>query len=444
MNKRTSIINALDYFDEIGKKLRGIVRASQIKNEEPDSNRVVSRLFSLEFQAHLLNLSTKRVRELVQTGELISSAYIEKQKIKFSQEELFHNMEMRNCLPPPTNGRPKVIAVSQYKGGVGKTTSAVNLAVYLALSGYRVTFIDIDPQGTGTEQLWRGSPISFPEKDVRGLDSLRLEDTIYSLLSARDDTYKRPLEDIQIPTAWNNLKLIPSCVMLDTINIEMSLDTTEKNKEFYWDRFRNRINDFENTDIVVIDSSPNINALNLSALFAADVLLMPVLASMSDVSSFYQYVSHMHVAVDDLVRRKLLVKSRLPYFVPRILISNYERGALDKQIKPVDEIIHLLNKITAKDKGIAAKDTFVRTILQKYLSHYLLDSIILRSDAIKEAANKFMPIFEVDVTAKDDNGLKKHNVTKTTHARCEQAFIEFGAEIKQLLNDLGEYNEQQF
>ena len=55
-----------------------------------------------------------------------------------------------------------------------------------------------------------------------------------------------------------------------------------------------------------------------------------------------------------------------------------------------------------------------------------------------------MPIFEVDVTAKDENGVKKHNVTKTTHSRCEQAFIEFGSEIKQLLNVLGEINEQQF
>lgn len=429
-------INSFHYFRDVASIARKIVRASQMKQDTEANNRVVTKTFNADFQAHLLNLTAKRVRELVQSEELISSTYIENQQIKFTQDELYHNMEQRNMLPKRSDDSPLVVTISQYKGGVGKTTSSVNLAVYLALSGYRVTLIDIDPQGTATEQLWKGSPISIPDANITGMDSIKLEDTVYSILSAREDFNKKAYDELTLDTAWNNLKLIPSCVMLDSINLEMSLDTTERNKEFYWDRLRNKVNEFGETDIVIIDSAPNINALNLSALFASNILLMPILASMSDVSSFYQYVSHMEMAVDDLLRRRLLSEARLPHFIPRILISNYEGGDVGSSKPSVEEIIKKLSKLTAKDKGLESKDTFVRTVLQNYLGEYLLNQPILRSDAVKEAANKFVPIFEIDPNSKGKDGLKRFNVTPRTLSRSETSFIEFGKEIKSLIESI--------
>jgi len=133
-NNKTPKMNALDYFSEVKLEVKNMVRNLQLKAQRPEKQRVITRKFPLDFQAHLLGMSTKRIRDLVKGGTLQCRSYIESNSFKFSQEEIYHNLEIRDSLPK-TGSRPTVIVISQYKGGVGKTTATTNLGVYLALFG---------------------------------------------------------------------------------------------------------------------------------------------------------------------------------------------------------------------------------------------------------------------------------------------------------------------
>jgi cellulose biosynthesis protein BcsQ len=223
--------------------------------------------------------------------------------------------------------------------------------------------------------------------------------------------------------------------MLDSLNIEMSIDSTQKNNEAYWERFKNRIHEFEgNTDVIIIDSAPSITPLNLSALFAADILITPTTASRADITTFHQYISLMENAFTNMVESRLITKDRLPNFIPRILISNHDEPILSDRIKPKKDK-HSPNPKT-NSKFLANEDGNITTILLKTLDRQIIKKPIVSSDAIKESSNNRIPVFEIDTTQKVIDGKKKFTITNKTLKKCEDSYISFGYEIKQIINSL--------
>ncbi|MBQ7680513.1 MAG: ParA family protein [Butyrivibrio sp.] len=146
----------------------------------------------------------------------------------------------------------KVIAIANQKGGVGKTTTAINLSAALAEKGKRVLTIDIDPQGNTTSGL--------------GVNKNDLDQTIYELLigSCR-------LKDCLITTAYDNLDLIPSNVNLAAVEIEL-LDA--ERKEFI---LRDRLTEIrDNYDYIIIDCPPSLSLLTVNAMTTADSVMVPI------------------------------------------------------------------------------------------------------------------------------------------------------------------------
>jgi len=155
--------------------------------------------------------------------------------------ETFHNKIM---------GR--VIAICNQKGGTGKTTTAINLSVYLALQNKKTLLIDLDPQGNSTTGL--------------GLDKTSLEKTSYELLLKIFDV-TRCLTN----TYTNNLQLVPANINL--IGAELEL-INEPDRE---ERLKSAITPIrQDFDFIVIDSPPSLGLLTLNALVAADSVIVPV------------------------------------------------------------------------------------------------------------------------------------------------------------------------
>lgn len=146
-----------------------------------------------------------------------------------------------------------VISVTNQKGGVGKTTSAVNIAYYLAKKGNKTLLVDFDPQGNATSGL--------------GVDKQTLEGTMSEVILET-----KLLADVIIPTEHKNLFLAPATPHLANTEVELA----QANRRFT--RLRNAIDNLPQYDFVVIDSPPSLSLLTVNGLIAARYVLLPVQA----------------------------------------------------------------------------------------------------------------------------------------------------------------------
>ncbi|MFW5967035.1 MAG: ParA family protein [Persicimonas sp.] len=148
----------------------------------------------------------------------------------------------------------KVVAIANQKGGVGKTTTSVNLAACLADEGCRVLLLDMDPQGNATSGL--------------GIERGRLEHSTYDLLMGEIG-----LDELAMPSGVNNLTLIPSTTDLAGAEIELVSHATREYR--LRDELRASELDF---DFVIVDCPPSLGLLTINALAAADTVLVPIQA----------------------------------------------------------------------------------------------------------------------------------------------------------------------
>ncbi|SLN43450.1 Chromosome partitioning protein ParA [Roseovarius litorisediminis] len=156
----------------------------------------------------------------------------------------------------PTRPRgPKIIAVANQKGGVGKTTTTINLGAALAESGARVLIVDLDPQGNASTGL--------------GIEADKREFTTYELLLEEND-----LKDVIQKTSTENLMIIPATVDLSSADIE--LISNEKRSFLLHDALRQHAMDQYKLDYILIDCPPSLNLLTVNAMVAAHSVLVPL------------------------------------------------------------------------------------------------------------------------------------------------------------------------
>ena len=146
----------------------------------------------------------------------------------------------------------KVIAIANQKGGVGKTTTAVNLSSCLAFKGKKVVIIDIDPQGNTTSGL--------------GIDKKTIDKSIYEVLINDED-----IKNALMKTAIGNLFICPSNIQL--VGAEVELVSVISRETRMKEAIRSIRNDY---DFILIDCPPSLGLLTLNALTASDTILVPI------------------------------------------------------------------------------------------------------------------------------------------------------------------------
>ena len=146
----------------------------------------------------------------------------------------------------------RIIAIANQKGGVGKTTTAINLSACLAEAGQKVLTIDTDPQGNTTSGL--------------GIDKNSVENTIYELILGEAE-----IEEVILETEFENLSIIASNVNLAAAEIEL---IGIQEKEYILKRAVEKVRD--QYDFVIIDCPPSLNMLTINAMTTADTVLVPI------------------------------------------------------------------------------------------------------------------------------------------------------------------------
>jgi len=174
------------------------------------------------------------------------------------------------------NPLPRVLAVANQKGGVGKTTTSVNLGAALAELGFRVLVIDLDPQGNATTGL--------------GIDARNFELSMYDVLM-RDSS----LEDCVEPTSMKNLFVAPATIALAGAEIEL---VPAFSRELKLKRsIESVIDDF---DYVLIDCPPSLGLITVNALAAADEVLVPIQCEYYALEGLSQLMRNVHLVASNL------------------------------------------------------------------------------------------------------------------------------------------------
>ena len=146
----------------------------------------------------------------------------------------------------------KIMSIANQKGGVGKTTSSVNLSACLAHLGKKVLLIDTDPQGNATSGV--------------GINKADVNNCIYNVL-----VEDLPAEEVCIPTNMNNLDIIPATIQLAGAEIEL---VPTISREI---RLKKSLDDLkEKYDYIIIDCPPSLGLLTINALTSSDTVLIPV------------------------------------------------------------------------------------------------------------------------------------------------------------------------
>ncbi|MDR6129014.1 chromosome partitioning protein [Sphingomonas sp. SORGH_AS802] len=351
----------------------------------PESRKGLHVRFGIAEAAQLLGCSTNRIRMAEEDGRLPPAPATENgRRVGYSVEQLLRMREVLGASPARAPlDLPAIIAVQNFKGGVGKSTVTTHLAHYFAVQGYRVLVVDCDSQAT-TTTLFGFNP-HF---------NITRNETLYPYLSI--DPTQADLGYAVRATPWPNVDLIPSNLELFDVEYELAAAGSDGGSVLAarFRKLKRGLSDLaRDYDVVLLDPPPALGTISLAVMQAANALLVPLAATTPDFCSTVQFLSMMDQVLHQLTGAGIAVD----YQFVRLICSKFD--------------------------GNDPSHAMVRAIMEQSFGPALLPVPILESAEISHAAMRMMTVYELD----------KPIGTPKTHKRCRANLDEAMRQVEQLV-----------
>jgi chromosome partitioning protein len=384
------------HFDDIilaqGREISRKLNLLRLENFPPNAQKSL-REFSMAEAAQFLGTSPSNLKKIHLEGKAVSPNVLENGRRSYTAAQM---MELRHYLDQNGRGESRrylpwrkpgeklqVIAVVNFKGGSGKTTTAIHLAQHLALTGHRVLALDLDPQAS-MSALFGIQP------------ELDRHPSVYEAI--RYDEQRQPLSAVIRPTNFPGLDVVPASLELQEYEYDTPVAMQNKASpegKVFWNRIEKALAEVEaRYDVVVVDCPPQLGYLTLTALAAASAVLITVHPQMLDLMSMSQFL----LMLGDILKtiRDAGGGVELDWF--RYLITRYEPGDVPQ--------------------------TQMMGFMQSMLAGQMLKNPMVKSTAISDAGLTKQTLYEVE----------RAGMNRATYERAMGALDAVNGEIRDLIH----------
>jgi chromosome partitioning protein len=400
-----TVLTQIDNSHRTGKKVRSLTRliesdagllSTQLRELRsrafPPTAEKELRKFTSGEAAKLLGVTDAYIRHLSLSGEAPEAEKTPRGRRLFALDQIH---ELRRILakskPSYLPGRRnddhlQVIAVTNFKGGSGKTTTAAHLAQYFAMRGFRTLAVDLDPQASLSALFGLQPEFDLSEND-----------TIYGAI--RYDDQQRPLTDIIRGTYFAGLDIIPGNLELQEFEHDTPRVLAEgrsASDRMFFSRIAGALASVDNRyDLVVLDCPPSLGFLTLSALCAARSVLVTIHPQMLDVASMSQFL-HMTASLLGVVEQ---AGADADYDFFRYVVTRYEPTD-----GPQGQIVGLMRSL---------------------FGERVLTTPVLKSTAISDAGLTKQTLYDIS----------RENFTRSTYDRAIESLDTVHGEIETLVRE---------
>jgi chromosome partitioning protein len=378
-----SLQETLEHAITNSRNLARDIATAQFGSDSPDA-RTISRRWTATDAARLVGVTRQAIDKAEEAGRLpapdmTTDARGRPRKMGYTIYQIDNMRDVFETRPSRDSetDSPLVVSIAGHKGGSLKTSTAVHFAQWASMQGYRVLFMDMDPQATGS--LYFGY--------VADVNVFRDDTALPYLLGERGD-----LTYCTKPSCWPGLDVIPSCLAMQSIETEMdrrsAADQLEHPVHLMLRAGLETV--YDAYDLVIIDGSPNLGMGTISMICAADAIITPAPADLNDYMSTAQFFEAL---------RDLLQGIDIGGFEPdlRVLITKYSHQTgsasawMAEQIRNSWGGMVLANMVSMTDE-VGKGQVRMRTIYEQSNDQRSTPS------AWNKALSIWNPIFEEIVT----------------------------------------------